>query len=249
MLVGCAMSACGGRSGQEPLRGEWLTVVKGDRLSKLASRYRIPIEDVIEVNGIRDPSLIHVGQRLFMPHFARDLSQGDLDDGSRPAEAMASVGLTDDNRVDLAQLPGFRALKGAPVEVARQIRWPLKLSLKRGVAVSSGFGRRSGKPHKGLDIRAPLGTPVRAVLRGEVIRSDHSQGGYGRVIYVRHAGGLETRYAHHKRNLVRVGQVVEAGTEIGLVGSSGRSTGPHLHFEIRVRGEAIDPLILLPALP
>jgi len=243
LICSCiCVSACGGRYGQEPLKGKWITISAGDRISKLAQKYRVPQEDIVEVNGIHDPSRILVGQRLFIPSFARDLSVNST--GSRETVETASSHPTTPS---FENLPGFKALRGAPIEVMRQIRWPLDLSLKKGIGLSSGFGMRKGKPHKGVDIRAPLGTPVRAAFGGEVSRSEHSSGGYGWVVYLRHAGGVETRYAHHQKNVVRVGQVVQAGSVIGQVGSSGRSTGPHLHFEIRIQGEAIDPLIFLPA--
>ena len=74
-----------------------------------------------------------------------------------------------------------------------------------------------------------------------------SHGGYGWVIYIRHAGGLETRYAHNHKNLVKEGSIVRAGDIIAEVGNTGRSSGPHLHFELRINGTAVDPLLFLPA--
>jgi murein DD-endopeptidase MepM/ murein hydrolase activator NlpD len=108
---------------------------------------------------------------------------------------------------------------------------------------------RRGKLHRGLDIQAPLGTLVRAALAGEVTRSAENAQGYGRVIYLKHSGGIETWYVYHYQNLVKVGQRVAAGDVIAHVGNSGRSTRPHLHFEIRIRDQAVDPLIFLPAHP
>ena len=236
------LSACGNQYGTRPLRGNWITVVSGDRISKIAQKYSVPQQDIIEINGLRDPSRILVGQQLFIPIFARDLSHR----GNHLAGAITSSDQTD-RESSSKQWPGFKSLHGASVTLMRQVRWPLSLSLKAGVGLSSGFGVRKGKLHKGIDIRAPLGTPVYAALGGEVIRSENSSGGYGWVIYLRHTDGVETRYAHHKKNIVRVGQVVQAGSMIALVGNSGRSTGPHLHFEIRIQGKAVDPLIFLPA--
>ena len=246
-LIGMLTSAilcngCGGTSGQEPLPGKWITVIAGDRISKLAQDHQVSQEDIVEVNGIHDPSRILVGQRLFIPNFARDLS------GDSPYTDQAQLASHPTRPPSIEQRPGIRILRGAPIQEMRRMRWPLVLSLKSGVGLSSGFGPRKGKSHKGIDIRAPLGTPIRAALAGEVIRSEHSSGGYGWVIYLRHAGGVETRYAHQQKNVVRVGQVVQTGSIIGLVGSSGRSTGPHLHFEIRIQGEALDPLNFLPAI-
>jgi murein DD-endopeptidase MepM/ murein hydrolase activator NlpD len=95
--------------------------------------------------------------------------------------------------------------------------------------------------HTGVDYRAPSGTPVKATGAGVVITAEY-RGGYGRTVEIDHGNGLSTRYAHLSTILVEEGERVSAGTVIGQVGSTGRSTGPHLHYETRVRGEAADPL-------
>lgn len=113
-------------------------------------------------------------------------------------------------------------------------------------AESSGYGYRRDpitrrrKLHKGLDFKAPHGTPVRAAGAGLVVFAGR-KGGYGRLIIISHGNGLETRYAHLRRISVGRGHYVAAGTPIGTVGSSGRSTGPHLHFEVRRFDEPMDP--------
>lgn len=98
--------------------------------------------------------------------------------------------------------------------------------------------------HQGLDIAAPTGTPVRAAAPGKVVAAGWA-GRYGQAVLVDHGDGLETLYAHLSRALVAMDQQVAGGAEIGLVGSTGRSTGPHLHFEVRRSGEAMDPLLFL----
>lgn len=114
------------------------------------------------------------------------------------------------------------------------------------VEFSSGFGVRSdpflGRPamHTGLDFRASTGDPVRATANGKVVTAGN-QGGYGRMIEVDHGNGLSTRYGHLSVIGVKVGDVVKIGQVIGEVGSTGRSTGPHLHYETRIDGEAVDP--------
>ncbi len=111
---------------------------------------------------------------------------------------------------------------------------------------TSGFGLRrdpiTGRNthHPGLDIAAPRGTPIRAARDG-VVRWAGEVEGYGRVVYLDHGDGVETRYAHCERLDVREGESVQAGEVIESVGSSGRSTGPHLHYELRVDGRAVDP--------
>lgn len=107
--------------------------------------------------------------------------------------------------------------------------------------ITSGFGPRWGRMHQGLDVAAPTGRPITAAKSGKVILAGAS-GGYGNLVVIDHGGGLSTAYAHQSRIAVGVGDVVTQGGLIGYVGSTGRSTGPHLHFEVRVNGAARDPL-------
>lgn len=116
--------------------------------------------------------------------------------------------------------------------------------------VSSSFGPRtdpidgSREFHKGVDIAAPEGTPVKAAAPGKVVSSGWVNG-YGNTVEVDHGGGLVTRYAHNSRNLVSVGDEIQAGQPIALVGSTGRSTGAHVHFEIRRLGKPVNPAELV----
>ena len=106
------------------------------------------------------------------------------------------------------------------------------------------FGYRHGRRHQGIDLPYPTGTPVGAAFDGKVRISDYV-GGYGNLVVIRHANGLETFYGHLSRRDVKSGDWVSAGDLIGLGGSTGRSTGPHLHFETRYRGAAFDPSWLI----
>jgi len=109
-----------------------------------------------------------------------------------------------------------------------------------GVVVS-GFGMRWGRMHEGIDIGCAYGTPNRAAAAGTVIYAGWL-GGYGNLVVVDHGSGLSTAYAHASSILVSVGQSVSQGQTVSLVGSTGNSSGPHLHFEVRVNGVAVDPL-------
>lgn len=110
-----------------------------------------------------------------------------------------------------------------------------------GGRYTSGFGRRWGRMHKGVDWACPVGTTVYASCAGTVIQASYN-GGYGNNVVISHPDGRLTRYAHNSKLLVRVGQHVEQGEPIALSGNTGRSTGPHVHFEIYVNGAAVDPL-------
>jgi len=108
----------------------------------------------------------------------------------------------------------------------------------------SPFGRRGRSMHTGVDIKAVPNDTIRAAFPG-VVRLSKYYSGYGNAIVVRHYNGIETVYAHQSKNLVRVNDVVEAGQPIGLAGRTGRATTEHLHFELRVAGEPVDPTMLI----
>ncbi len=119
--------------------------------------------------------------------------------------------------------------------------WPAK-----GV-FTSGYGMRWGRMHGGIDIAAPIGTPILAAAPGEVVVAGWNSGGYGKLVKLKHPDGSLTLYAHNHRILVRKGQEVDQGQQIAEMGSTGRSTGPHLHFEIHPAGKgAANPLAYLP---
>jgi murein DD-endopeptidase MepM/ murein hydrolase activator NlpD len=113
--------------------------------------------------------------------------------------------------------------------------------------ISSGFGGRihpiSGKykGHEGVDIPGKVGTKIKAVAGGIVVDSKWV-GGYGNMVEVKHADGYTTRYAHNQKNIVKVGEVIEKGDVVALLGNTGRSTGPHVHFEVRKHGNPINPM-------
>jgi murein DD-endopeptidase MepM/ murein hydrolase activator NlpD len=125
---------------------------------------------------------------------------------------------------------------GAPS--AAGLIWPVD-----GVVVS-GFGLRWGRMHEGIDIAASSGTPIRAAAAGTVIHAGWL-GGYGNLVVIDHGNGLATAYAHASSILVGVGKQVAQGQTVSLVGSTGHSSGPHLHFEVRINGVAVDPLLYL----
>jgi len=139
-------------------------------------------------------------------------------------------------------VPGSTGIIAAPVaRVSVPSRMPVE-----GVRLSSDYGMRNHpvlggqRSHKGVDLAGATGTPVYATADGLVSRADRF-GSYGNYISIEHGGELQTRYAHLSGFEVNEGQRVVKGQLIGYVGSTGRSTGPHLHYEVRVSGEAVDP--------
>jgi peptidoglycan hydrolase-like protein with peptidoglycan-binding domain len=136
----------------------------------------------------------------------------------------------------LAGAATFGALaRPVPVEPLA-LRWPVA-----GI-VGSSFGPRGDAFHPGIDIVAMTGAPVLAAAAGKVRFAGWNSGGYGDLVVVKHPGGVASFYAHLSEIDVRPGQVVAAGQQLGLVGETGLATGPHLHFETRLHGAAVDPL-------
>lgn len=112
-----------------------------------------------------------------------------------------------------------------------------------GTRITSPYGIRRYRMHKGIDIKVQVGDTIRAAFPGQVSRVNYERRGYGHYIFVEHPNlsVSKTVYAHLSKKLVKAGQMVEAGEAIGLAGNSGRSTGSHLHFEVRIQNTAIDP--------
>jgi murein DD-endopeptidase MepM/ murein hydrolase activator NlpD len=199
------------------LVGTTHVVQKGETLYRIARTYGIDPAELMEANGIGDPRTLAPGQELFVPGAPRAL--------------------------DAVPLPGNAAApEPEPLprkNPAAKMRWPVQGVLYRG------FGVRQGQRHDGIDISAPEGTLVRAAAGGEVIYTG-SQSGYGVIVIVRHPDALVTLYAHNSAVLVKDGDRVDAGTPIAKVGQSGRTTGPHLHFEVREGTRPRDPIPFLP---
>jgi lipoprotein NlpD len=202
-------------------QGIYHVVRPGENLFRIGKAYDVSHEELARINGIKDASQIRAGQRIFVPGATRQL----------PVEIITPVEAG-------SEIPAAPQ----PAEPDREkLLWPVNGT------VNSGFGPRGSSFHDGIDIAAPEGTPIRAVERGEVIYADQLRG-YGNIVIVRHADGLVSVYAHNETNLVRQGQNVSRGEMIARVGSTGRVSGPHLHFEIRKNNTAQDPLRFLPPL-
>jgi murein DD-endopeptidase MepM/ murein hydrolase activator NlpD len=142
----------------------------------------------------------------------------------------------------LAAVPPATPAAKAPVASVRRSSSPLSWPL-RGVLYAR-FGRKGRSPHDGIDLAAPAGTPVRTAAEGSVLFAGPQQG-YGLLVIIEHPHGLVTVYAHNRDLRVRTGQQIREGQVIATVGESGKTSGPHLHFEVRQDGAPVDPLDFL----
>lgn len=146
---------------------------------------------------------------------------------ARAQEVMVSLGKFNNYRIAVSKLP-------------------LAMPVKSAFRFSSHYGPRWGRQHQGIDLAAPIGTPVFATGDGVVVFAGW-QRGYGNLIKIQHELGTETRYAHLSKIRVKQGQRVSRNTLIGDIGNTGRSTGPHLHYEVRVDGKAVNPMSFIKA--
>ncbi|MBI2915060.1 MAG: M23 family metallopeptidase [Firmicutes bacterium] len=246
-------------------------VRRGQTLSGIARSYGTTVDSLAYANRLPDPDKLYIGQKLVIPAGMGTAAQGagtayPVYHTVRPGETLwrisrrHGVALRDLARLNKLQNPdkiragtkllvkaaawpgrsGSPASRGDVPWGLQGAPWPAKGQL------SSGFGMRWGKPHEGIDIAMKPGTPVRAILPG-VVKYAGWASGYGLLVTVDHGGGWETRYAHNGRATVSVGDRVARLQRVALSGDTGRSTGPHLHFEVRWQDIALDPMEFLSA--
>ena len=200
-------------------RGVYHRLREGEDIWKVARYYHVTPQELAEWNNIMDPGKdMTPGLKLYIPK-------------SREKSPLAHK-----------RLPRHEAAKfNAQIQFDHtRFIWPVAGS------VISPFGIRNGRRHDGIDIKAEEGTPIKAAGSGETVFSGQLKG-YGNLVIIRHKDRFFTVYAHNSKNSVKKGQKVEKGAIIGYVGSTGRATGPHLHFEVREGAKARNPLFLLPA--
>lgn len=200
-----------------PVSGIRHTVVKGDTLKNIASKYTADDQDIAIFNGVTTQSILELGSVLLIP-------DGEI------AEEVKQKNDKDVKKIDK---------KTTEVKVKKSIKTILK-NLVRGdsyyVRPISGGSRTTGiHGNNAVDLAAPLGTSIAAAASGKVIvsKSGGYNGGYGNYVVISHPNGTQTLYAHNSQNLVNVGDNVTSGQVIAKVGSTGKSTGAHVHFEVR----------------
>ena len=214
-------------------------VKPGDTLFSLAKHYGVSVATLVKLNKLPNADApIKVGQRLVIP--GSDTAPTTV---QRVNTTQPGAGAPARTTAAGSQPPPRLALAVPEFDSDMlPIGWPAE-----GPVVST-FGHRRSGWHGGIDIKAPLGTPVQAAAPGLVVTAG-VEARYGLVVKIEHKAGFMTVYAHNDVNLVEVGDRVEAGDLIALVGNTGRATTYHVHFEVRRDGLAYNPLYLLPMPP
>jgi len=206
-----------GRRAPQKTRGVYHVVERHQTFYRICKTYGVDLNEVASLNRISDPSKIQTGQRIFIPCAKRVLKvEIYIDDVVSEQGEKAKV--------------AYRKL---------DLIWPVEGK------INQGFEEAESRRHQGIDISSVLGAPIKASNAGTVIYSNNMIKGYGNLIILRHSEELVTVYAHNQMNLVEEGTWVEKGQIIGKVGQTGRTSGPHLHFEVRKSNKAIDPLLFL----
>lgn len=253
-LVSLLASACVTTSGQGAARAGTLrastapdqpilthTVTKGQTLYRIARAYELSVEALMDANRIEDPRELKVGEVLYLPGAKQRRSVPEFDAPEPEPQARPRAPPKPGDKPEPAEKPkpqkAARVGKGTGV-----LQWPL-----RGVLYAR-FGKKGKEPHDGIDLSAPAGLPVKTAAPGQVLFAG-DQKGYGLIVIVEHAEGLITLYAHNRDLRVKTGQKVREGQVVATVGDSGRTSGPHLHFEVRKDGVPVDPLEYLGAVP
>ena len=219
------------------MRGIFIKAAKGDTISKIAKRYNIPKKNILIANK-KTSDKLRIGEKLFLP-------------GVRDVRTAKERHV----KVEVTTRRGKKIKRYISVSEGRSTPWKgyFAWPLRSRIALSSRFGvrrspfrrgRRRTAFHAGIDLRAPRGTPIYASAPGQVTFSGW-RSGYGKTVEITHSNGIKTIYAHCTRLLARTGQSVGMGQTVGTVGATGRATGSHLHFEVRVNGIPRNPFSYL----
>jgi lipoprotein NlpD len=243
VVLAVVVAGCGagrGPGSSTRLRGVWHKVHKGDTVASVAAKYGASSDEVAELNDLSGDEALAARDEIFVPT-RKGKSPGT---GAKPAPPVAA-----DATAPASTTASVPPSTTGPVAAEGRcdgkthpcLAWPAD-----GELVSL-FGERDGAPHDGLDIAAAKGSPVRAAEQGDVLYSGDKLKGYGNLVIIRHAGGVITVYAHNDGNEVKEGDKVARGQVVARIGISGAAKIAHLHFEVRVSEQAMDPLSYLPS--
>lgn len=201
-------------------KGAYHRVREGESIWKIARYYHVPLQDLAEWNNVQKPDEIIPGLKLYIPRGKLKKSRK-----GKIKKSTVKVTVKDNEQIKFDR---------------KKFSWPVEGS------VISAFGIRNGRRHDGIDIKAESGTKIHAAAGGKVVFNGRLRG-YGNMVILEHKDRFYSVYAHNSKNTVKKGQKVARKQVIGYVGSTGRATGPHLHFEVRRGDKARNPLYLLPA--
>jgi len=211
------------------------TVRSGESISRIAVRHRVSRAALIDANQLVNPHALRSGQRLSVPGCQPPVqSTAGETPGTEPDAEGILIKRVGPRRVLTSLVLGAPDFRDERITLV----WPVE-----GPVIST-FGQRSRGWHAGIDITAEMGSEIYAAAPGTVVYSGWIRA-YGQVVKIQHSDSFITLYAHNQKNLVEVGEDVEAGQVIATVGRSGHASGPHVHFEVRRGGKAYNPLHLL----
>lgn len=215
--------------------GIYHRVEKGQTLSSIAKTYNVPSQEIININRFKEPVTLREGDAVFIPGASIEkVVDAHIDETYTPPPPKTK------GKPQVASIPPVKESKEVSKAEKGRFIWPLNGKL------ISEFGTRNGERHAGIDIKADEGTPVKAADSGKVIYSGNGLNGYGNLVIIKHEGTFFTVYAHNSKNLTSEGDLVEKGDKIAEVGSTGKATTAHLHFEIRKNKVSVDPTLYLP---
>ena len=199
--------------------GIYHRVQKGETLWRISRVYEVDLDEIARINHLADATRIKTGQLIFVP-------------GAKERKDTLAY-------VPKRPSPEKKEEAKPPPELI-DFSWPL-----RG-EILVGFGKLNGKRHQGVDIEGREGTPIVAIYDGIVTYSNDKLRGYGNMVIIKHNEDYSSVYAHNLINLAREGERINKGQAIAQVGATGWADVPHLHFEIRERGKAVNPVFYLP---
>lgn len=220
------------------------TVVHGDTLYSISRLYNVDITTLSRLNNLREPYTLSIGQKLALPASVGSNSYAAASESKAPA-AKTSTAATKTVKTAAAKkttlVKKTSTTKTPSTYRKNKFAWPV-----RGTIISKFGAIGKGRSNDGINIKAPLGTTVKAADAGKVAYAGNELKGFGNLILIQHNDGWITAYAHNSSFLVKKGQWVAKGTPIAKVGSSGGVNTPQLHFEVRSGKKPLNPLTYLP---
>jgi LysM repeat protein len=203
-----------------PVSGVLVKIKSGDNLRKIADKYSVSVEQIISANNLSSAGKLVIGQEIIVPNARKISDIQSIASNNKPKNIVSAV-------KSLIKPKEKATVSGT------KLQWPTQ-----GYRITQYYSWR----HTGLDIGNKVGTPLYASEDGVVETSGWNSGGYGYMVLINHGNGIKTRYAHASKLFVSSGERVSRGQVIAYMGSTGRSTGPHIHYEVYVGGKRVNPL-------